>query len=74
MTTSTNAALAGAGSHSHELRFASLYNPGRGVCVPCDASGNVDLDSLTERLRAVYFGARAMVGRDYAFPTVQRAH
>jgi hypothetical protein len=74
MTTSTFAALASAGSQSHELRFASLYDPGRAISVPCDESGRVDLDSLTEHLRAVYFGARAMVGREYAFPTVQRVH
>jgi hypothetical protein len=74
MKSSTFAALASAGSQSHELRFASLYVPGRGISVPCDESGRVDLDSLTERLRAVYFGARAMVGREYAFPTVQRVH
>jgi hypothetical protein len=59
---------------SHELRFVSLHHPGRGVAVPCDEHGQVDLTSLTERLRVAYFGARAMVGRDYAFPTVQLAH
>jgi hypothetical protein len=58
----------------HELRFTSLYDPGRGVSVPCDATGIVDLDSLTERLKNAYLGARAMIGREYAFPTVQRAH
>jgi hypothetical protein len=59
---------------THELRFASLFDPGRGVVVPCSESGCVDLDLLTERLRVVYLGARAMVGREYAYPTVQRAH
>lgn len=53
-----------------ELRFASLFHPGRGIAVPCDASGKVDLDALPERLRTAYFGARAMVGRDYACPVV----
>lgn len=56
---------------SHELRFESLFNPGRGVSVPCDASGHVDLDHLTERLRNAYLGARAMVGREYACPQVK---
>ncbi len=56
---------------SHVLRFDSLFHPGRGVAVPCDPSGRVDLDSLTERLRNAYLGARAMVGREYACPTVQ---
>ena len=59
---------------SHVLRFASLFHPGRGVAVPCDASGQVDLDTLTERLRNAYLGARARVGREYACPRVQPAH
>lgn len=56
---------------SHELRFDSLFHPGRGVSVPCDASGHVDMDHLTERLRNAYLGARAMVGREYACPRVK---
>lgn len=63
-----------AATHSHELRFASLFDPGRGVAVPCSDTGRVDLDSLSERLRNAYFGARAMVGREYSHPTVQRVH
>ena len=39
--------------------------------MPCDEAGHVDLDSLGERLRMAYLGARAMVGREYACPTVQ---
>jgi hypothetical protein len=57
-----------------ERRFASLFHPGRGVAVPCDATGQVDLDALPERLRSAYFGARAMVGREYAYPVVQPIH
>ena len=60
-------------SASHELRFESLFHPGRGVSVPCDASGHVDMDHLTERLRNAYLGARAMVGREYACPRVTLA-
>ena len=60
--------------YSHELRFCSLYDPGRGVVVPCSGTGEVDLDALSERLRLAYLGARAMVGREYAYPTVQLAH
>ena len=56
---------------SHVLRFVSLHNRGRGVAVPCDVAGNVDLDSLAERLRDAYFYARSMVGREYSCPTVQ---
>jgi len=59
---------------AYQLRFDSLFHPGRGVVVPCDASGQVDLDALPERLRSAYFGARAMVGREYACPVVQPVH
>jgi hypothetical protein len=59
---------------AHELHFASVYHSGRGIVVPCDESGKVDLDSLSERQRIAYLGARAMVGREYFYPTVQQAH
>jgi prophage tail gpP-like protein len=58
---------------SHLLRFDSLYDPGRAVAVPCDEAGIVDMDSLTQRLRNAYLGARALVGREYGFPTVHFA-
>ncbi len=69
--------IAGSGSsvpQSHELLFASLFHPGRGIAVPCDASGQVDLNALSERLKNAYLGARALVGREYAFPTVHCRH
>ena len=59
---------------NHELRFTSLFEPGRGISVPCDEGGNVDMDSLTGRLRDAYLGARALVGREYAIPTVLLVH
>ena len=59
---------------SHVLRFTSLFNPGRYVLVPCDEAGHVDIDSLGERLRLTYLGARAMIGREYAFPVVEVSH
>lgn len=59
---------------SHVLRFTSLFNPGRCVLVPCDQAGHVDMDALGERLRLTYLGARAMIGREYAYPVVERAH
>jgi hypothetical protein len=59
---------------AHQLRFSSLFQPGRGVVVPCDARGEVNLDALTDRLRNAYLGARAMIGREYGFPTVERQH
>ena len=55
----------------YELRFQSLYQQGRGWSFPCNAQGEVDLDHLGERARNNYFFARALMGRDYAFPLVQ---
>lgn len=54
----------------HELRFVSLHDPGRWICVPCDPGGQVDIDALAQRLRMAYLSARALIGRDYAYPTV----
>ncbi len=57
----------------YELRFQSLFDEGRGYAFPCDAVGRVDLDTLSERARLNYFSARALVGRDFSTPVVQRA-
>lgn len=54
-----------------QLRFESLFQPGRGYAFPCDARGCVDLDALSERARNNYLFARAMVGRDLATPAVE---
>ncbi|GIX25891.1 MULTISPECIES: hypothetical protein [Caldimonas] len=54
----------------YELRFQSLFHPGRGLCFPCDAQGRVDLDALSDRARENYLYARAVVGREYAHPSV----
>lgn len=53
-----------------ELRFESLFNPGRGLAFPCDEHGAVELDALSERARKNYFYARAVVGREFATPAV----
>jgi len=62
--------LSGDTGRLHELRFVSLFNGGRAVSVPCDAQGGVDLDTLSERMRISYLGARARIGRDFAYPIV----
>lgn len=61
-------------SCEHHLLFASLFHPGRGVSVPCDAHGEVHLDDLSERLKNAYLGARALIGREYALPIVEPMH
>lgn len=53
-----------------EVRFASLFKPGRALAFPCDAQGHVDLDALSERARNNYLYARATVGREHGAPCV----
>jgi hypothetical protein len=55
----------------YELRFQSLHRQGSGWAFPCNAQGEVDLDRMGERARNNYFFARALMGREYAFPCVQ---
>ena len=55
---------------SFEIRYPSLFARGRALIFPCDAQGRVDIDALTARACANYLFARAMVGRDYALPSV----
>ena len=59
--------------HHYELRFASLFQSGRGYAFPCDAKGQVQLDELSERARANYLFARAVVGREFDTPVVVEA-
>jgi hypothetical protein len=68
MSTSRFAALAS--SARFELRFESLFNPGRALAFPCDERGRVELDRLSERARSNYLYARAVVGREFATPAV----
>lgn len=50
---------------AYELRFESLFRPGRGYAFPCDASGRVD-----ERERRGYLHARSLVGRELTVPAL----
>jgi hypothetical protein len=61
------------GSSAFQLCFRSLFDPGRGYAFPCDGTGRVDIDQLSERARNNYFYARAMVGRELAVPAVEAA-
>ena len=56
---------------TYEIRFQSLFSEGRALCFPCDEQGHVPLDQLSERARDNYLYARAVVGREYAYPLVQ---
>lgn len=66
--------VGGAPACSHELIFGSLRAHGPNIFVPCDATGNVDIDALSQRMRDTYFWARAMIGREYLYPAVQLTH
>ena len=54
----------------YELRFTGLFNRGCGYAFPCDAQGQVEIDDLTDRGRANYFFARALVGAELSAPVV----
>ncbi len=56
-----------------EIRFQSLFQEGRALAFPCDAAGHVDTDALSERGRCNYLFARAMVGREFATPSIRLA-
>ena len=58
-------------SSRFRLCFRSLFDSGRGYAFPCDGTGQVDLDGMSERSRNNYFYARAMVGRELAVPAVE---
>lgn len=54
-----------------ELHFQSLFDSGRAYAFPCNLEGKVDLDQLSDRARNNYLYARAVVGRELAFPAVR---
>lgn len=55
---------------NYELRFSSLSDKRRDFAFPCDRTGKVDIDELTDRGRSNYFYARAVVGRELSAPIV----
>nr|WP_280152063.1 hypothetical protein [Piscinibacter sp. XHJ-5] len=55
---------------SYELRYASLSVQGRGYVFPCDESGAVDMNRLSERGRNDYLFARVVVGHELGRPVV----
>lgn len=64
-------ALSSPAAHAaYELYFPSLSMSCHALSFPCDESGNVQLDTLSERARNNYLFARALMGHDYGLPTV----
>lgn len=54
----------------YEVRFRSLFHEGRALAFPCDRDGHVDLDALSPKVLGNYLYARAMIGREFASPSV----
>ena len=54
----------------YELRFTGLSNRRHGYAFPCDETGLVDIDELTDRSRTNYFYARTVVGKELSAPVV----
>ena len=54
---------------SHEITYQALFR-GPSLCFPCDELGEVELDALSESARENYLYARAVVGVEYAYPSV----
>jgi hypothetical protein len=72
--TELTAAPAGSGAcvpGRFELRFQSLFHAGKALAFPCDARGDVLLDTLSAKAMENYLFARAVVGHEYANPVVQ---
>lgn len=55
---------------SFVLLFRPLLHLGRAFAFPCDPHGRVDMDAMSGPARNNYLYARAMMGRELAFPTV----
>ena len=66
-----NATIASHERGHFELRFQSLFNGGRALAFPCDASGHVDMDAMSERALSNYLYARTVIGREFAMPAVR---
>ena len=66
---------AGAIGHAaaFHLRFRPIFRGANEFTCPCDATGRVVMDELSERACRSYLFARAMVGRAYAPPEVTAA-
>ena len=58
-------------SDAYELRFHALFADRRSFSFPCDPTGYVDMDSLSERALNNYLYARAVMGLEVSWPDVR---
>ena len=56
----------------YELCFRPLFGAGCAFAFPCDVSGNVDLDHLSECALKNYLYARVVTGSQFAWPSIER--
>lgn len=56
-----------------ELRFGSLFDPGRAYAFPCDAHGQVPLEHLPQPQRQSFLRVMQLVGREFGAPVVAPA-
>jgi hypothetical protein len=59
-----------ADGQTFQLRFHPLVGEANEFTCPCNATGHVVMDQMSERARSSYLFARAMVGRLYAPPEI----
>jgi hypothetical protein len=72
MAASTSDTHAGDGAQ-YELCFLSRKDRACAFAFPCDASGRVDLDALSEQARRNYLFARRVVGSLFLKPAVRQS-
>ena len=58
---------------SFVLRFRPLSPRGRSLAFPCSGTGSVDMDTLEEGTLRNYLYARAVVGLEFARPSIEPA-
>ena len=68
-----NASIASPDQGPYELRFRPVFGDRGALAFPCDAGGQVDLDSMTDKTRIAYLYARTVVGREFFMPVVRVA-
>ena len=69
----STASIATHPSPAYELCFHSLYREGHRLAFPCDPEGQVNMDALSSRALNNYLYARTVIGREFAWPSVESA-
>ena len=54
----------------YRLCFEPLVREHPALSFPCDETGDVDLDAMSERAKLSYYYARTFIGREFHRPSV----